>query len=140
MLVYIINMIMMINNENDEHKEEVVDNSFAKKIAKEREMEQKALEEKIQREIELGKVKKSVVKKTRKPRKKRVKKEKKQVVKRQRLTGDALIEARKTQYKVKVDVNKYNQFKVDYIKRQIHFEKDVEKKAIYIQALTKYNL
>ena len=157
-------MPLQINQDVEEHKEENVYSdknlAFAERIRRERAAEKAAFEARVQKEIDMGQVKgkksidkifdenmklnvqearkQSKKKAIKKPRKKRVKKEKKLVKK--VLTEEEIVEKRKTQYSCKIKVDKFNQFKVDYIQRRIHFENDAKKKAIYVQALTKYDV
>tara|TARA_R110002126_G_scaffold75953_1_gene189487 strand:+ start:1237 stop:1539 length:303 start_codon:yes stop_codon:yes gene_type:complete len=43
-------------------------------------------------------------------------------------------------YQKKIEVNEFNKYKVDYIKKQIYHCKDLQRKLIYENALTKYNI
>ncbi len=130
----------------DEHKEQPVPerNAFKLRIAAERKAEAEALakreeEEAVERGEKKSAPKPKKVKKEKKPRKTRAKKVKKEPI------SLKIIPVVKKQIKLpvyqgKVEVNEFNKFKVDYIRKQIHHCKDKERKAIYENALTKYDM
>lgn len=136
--------------DTDEHKEQQLDSKknldfkariAAERLAEEKELEKRQAEEQLMMALQMKPIEKIVeikVKKTRKPRKPRAKKSKS---KSPTPEPTQPINLNKLPvYHNKVEVNEFNKFKVDYIKRQIHFCKDAKRKAIYVNALTKYDL
>ena len=119
-------------------------NDFKLRIAAERKAEAEALEkQQLQEAILRGEIEKKTnkPKKEKKPRKKRVKKVKKAPISLTINSFPIVIKKRKLPvYTHQVEVNEFNKFKVDYIRKQIHHCKDKDRKAIYENALNKYDL
>ncbi len=134
---------MNIIPDTDEHKEQPVQeqNAFKLRIAAERKAEAEELEMRQAKEAlwRSEKTNPKKEKKAKKPRKKRVKKEKKKPISLKIVPVDT--KPRKLPvYHHQVEVNEFNKFKVDYIRKQIHHCKDAERKKIYVNALNKYDM
>lgn len=135
---------MNIIPDTDEHKEQPVQeqNAFKLRIAAERKAEAEELEMRQAEEEAM----RTVVKQPSKPKrkyKKRVKKEKKEPVMKPICLKIEPMELKPRQlpvYHNQVEVNEFNKFKVDYIRKQIHFCKDKRRKEIYVNALNKYDM
>ena len=134
--------------DTEEHKEEPLDSKrnlkFKARIAAERKAEAEEL--KLREEKEKCIVKyfkpKPVCPKPKRKYKKRVKKENK--VEKKPLISLKILPIKKELklpvYKTKIEVNEFNKFKVDYIRKQAFLCKDKERKMIYQNALLKYDL
>lgn len=131
----------------EEHKEQPVaeQNAFKLRIAAERKAEEEELKSRQEKEklMREGKVEKTKAPKPkRKYKKKKSKKEKK--VDAKPLMSLKILPIKKEIklpfYKTKIEVNEFNKFKVDYIKKQAFLCKDPERKMIYKNALLKYNM
>ena len=139
---------MNIIPDTEEHKEQPVMNDFKLRIAAERkaeaeELEKKQMEEAVMRGLKSrGLTSIPIPKPTPKPkktRKKRAKKVKKEIIS---LKIEPIVKSppKLPVYNHQLEVNEFNKFKVDYIRKQIYHCKDARRKEIYVNALTKYDM
>lgn len=129
----------------DDEKENNLQSSkqlaFKARIAAERKAEAEELEQQLAEEALMRAMKsKPVVEKQKRKYKKRIKKVEPCKAISVKVVPVEVVKLILPVYYQKIEVNEFNQHKVDYIKRQIFFCKDPKRKMIYENALTKYNL
>ncbi len=149
---------MNIIPDTDEHKEQpqTEQNAFKLRIAAERKAEAEELEKRQQQEEVMRGLKsrgltsipiptpkpKPKQKKEPKPKKTKKPRKKKSPKKTISLKIEPIVKSppKLPVYNHQVEVNEFNKFKVDYIRKQIYHCKDARRKEIYVNALTKYDM